>query len=110
VWPWDRGVHHSPSVLQEQCGTRIGKEVVDALEEAAADQEPGRPTGHDADLHKERNIVERLINRLKDWRGIATRFDKTPETYLACLHLPRLGDLNQRPAEGDRLITTSHRP
>ncbi|WP_443050708.1 hypothetical protein [Streptomyces sp. NBC_00286] len=25
--------------------------------------------------------------RLKGWRGIATRFDKTPESYLACLHL-----------------------
>lgn len=46
-----------------------------------------RPTGHDADLHKERNTVERLINRLKDWRGITTRFDKTPENCLACLHL-----------------------
>ena len=47
----------------------------------------GRPTGHDADLYKERNTVERLINRLKDWRGIATRFDKTPESHFACLHL-----------------------
>ena len=46
-----------------------------------------RPTGHDADLYKERNTVERLINRLTDWRGIATRFDKTPESYFACLHL-----------------------
>ncbi|MFJ5226466.1 hypothetical protein ACIQD6_26935, partial [Streptomyces sp. NPDC088400] len=26
-------------------------------------------------------------NRLKDWRGIATRFDKTPESYLAGLEL-----------------------
>jgi transposase len=47
----------------------------------------GRPVSHDADLYKERNTVERLINRLKDWRGIATRFDKTPESYLAGLEL-----------------------
>jgi transposase len=46
----------------------------------------GRPTGHDADLYKERNTVERLINRLKDWRGIAARFDKTPESHLAGLY------------------------
>lgn len=26
-------------------------------------------------------------NRLKAWRGIATRFDKKPEGYLAGLHL-----------------------
>lgn len=47
----------------------------------------GRPVGHDAELYKERNTVERLINKLKAWRGIATRFDKTPESYLAGLHL-----------------------
>jgi transposase len=28
-----------------------------------------------------------LINRLKDWRGIATRFEKMPESYLAGLEL-----------------------
>ena len=37
----------------------------------------GRPVSHDADLYKERNTVERLINKLKAWRGIATRYDKT---------------------------------
>ncbi|MFJ5932927.1 IS5 family transposase [Streptomyces sp. NPDC093071] len=47
----------------------------------------GRPVAHEAGLYKERNTVERLINRLKAWRGIATRFDKTPESYLASLHL-----------------------
>ena len=47
----------------------------------------GRPVTHDADLYRDRNTVERLINRLKDWRGIATRFDKTPESYLAGLEL-----------------------
>jgi transposase len=38
---------------------------------------------HDAVLYKERNTVERLINKLKAWRGIATRYDKTPDSYLA---------------------------
>lgn len=47
----------------------------------------GRPLSHDADLYKQRNTVERLINKLKAWRGIATRYDKTPESYLAGLHL-----------------------
>ncbi|GHG05850.1 IS5 family transposase [Streptomyces filamentosus] len=47
----------------------------------------GRPVAHDAELYKERNTVERLINKLKAWRGIATRFDKAPESYLAGLHL-----------------------
>jgi transposase len=47
----------------------------------------GRPTRHDAGLYKERNTVERLIDKLKAWRGIATRCDKTPESYLPGLHL-----------------------
>lgn len=57
----------------------------------------GRPVTFDAGLYRGRHTVERLINRLKDWRGIATRFDKTPESYLAGLELRAsmiwLGDL-----------------
>jgi transposase len=47
----------------------------------------GRPVTHNADLYRDRNTVERAINRMKDWRGIATRYDKKPESYLAGLHL-----------------------
>jgi transposase len=47
----------------------------------------GRPVTHDAGLYKERNTVERCINRIKAWRGLATRYDKTPESYLAGLEL-----------------------
>lgn len=47
----------------------------------------GRPVGFDAELfYKERNTAERLINELKAWRGIATRYGQTPERYLASLH------------------------
>ena len=35
----------------------------------------GRPVSHDATLYKDRNTVERCINRLRNWRGIATRFE-----------------------------------
>lgn len=47
----------------------------------------GRPVTHDAELYKDRNTVERMINKLKAWRGIATRYDKSPESYDAGLHL-----------------------
>ncbi|AZM92803.1 hypothetical protein D1J60_00195 [Streptomyces sp. W1SF4] len=33
------------------------------------------------------NTVERCINKLKQWRGPATRYDKTATVYLAALHL-----------------------
>ncbi|GFE19342.1 hypothetical protein Sgleb_73890 [Streptomyces glebosus] len=31
--------------------------------------------------------AERCINKLKQWRGLATRYDKTATIYLAGLHL-----------------------
>mgnify|MGYP000060614202 CR=1 FL=1 len=44
-------------------------------------------TEHDAELYKERNIVERFINRIKQFRRIATRYDKTAIMYLGSLFL-----------------------
>ena len=47
----------------------------------------GRSVCHDTTLYKDRNTVERCINKFKEWRGLATRYDKTPDSYLAGLHL-----------------------
>jgi putative transposase len=42
----------------------------------------GRPPAFDAALYRLRNTVERGFNRLKQWRGVATRYDKYALTYL----------------------------
>lgn len=34
-----------------------------------------------------RNRIERFFNRLKDWRRIATRYDKTAQNFLAFIRL-----------------------
>lgn len=47
----------------------------------------GRPPGFDREAYKQRNTVERCINRLKQWRGLATRTDKLAIAYQAALHL-----------------------
>ncbi|MCX4546787.1 IS5 family transposase [Streptomyces sp. NBC_01565] len=47
----------------------------------------GRPPGFDPEAYKQRNTVERCINRLKQWRGLATRCDKLAIAYQAALHL-----------------------
>ncbi|GAA2922964.1 hypothetical protein GCM10010446_03870 [Streptomyces enissocaesilis] len=47
----------------------------------------GRPPGFDRDLYKQHNTVERCIKKLKQWRGLAIRYDKSATTYLAGLHL-----------------------
>lgn len=47
----------------------------------------GRPPAFDAETYKQRNAVERSINRLKQWRGLALRTDKLAIAYQAALHL-----------------------
>jgi transposase len=36
----------------------------------------GRPISYDQIAYRGRNVVERAFNQLKNWRGIATRYDK----------------------------------
>jgi len=36
-------------------------------------------------LYRQRNQVERLINRLKQFRRVATRYDKRADSYAAML-------------------------
>jgi transposase len=44
---------------------------------------PGRPPGFDPTIYARRNGVERCFARLKQFRSLATRYDKTAEAYLA---------------------------
>ncbi|MFI8199493.1 IS5 family transposase [Streptomyces sp. NPDC085942] len=50
----------------------------------------GRPPAFDREVYKRRNVVERCFNRLKQWRGIATRYDKTAQSYEAAVTLASL--------------------
>ncbi|MFF3191725.1 IS5 family transposase [Streptomyces misionensis] len=51
------------------------------------DRAGGRPPTFDAEAYKQRNAVERCINRFKQWRGLALRTDKLAIAYQAALHL-----------------------
>ena len=44
---------------------------------------PGRPCGYKPQHYQRRNVVERCISWLKQWRGIATRYDKHAANYRA---------------------------
>jgi transposase len=46
-----------------------------------------RQIPYDPVAYRERNLVERLWCRLKDWRRIATRYDKLARNYLAGVFL-----------------------
>lgn len=42
-------------------------------------------------VYRQRNLVERFFNCIKQLRGIATRYDKRPENYLAAVKLVAAG-------------------
>ena len=41
------------------------------------------PMPHDIDLYRKRHRVENTFARLKDWRRIATRYDRCPILFLS---------------------------
>jgi transposase len=51
---------------------------------------PGRSNrtetiGYDQQIYKQRNLVERMFGRLKDWRRIATRYDRCAHTFMSAI-------------------------
>ena len=45
------------------------------------------PIAHNRTKYRRRNLIERLINKLKNWRRVAARYDKTRESYLGFVTL-----------------------
>lgn len=50
----------------------------------------GRPPAFDKTVYKGRNVVERCFAKLKQFRAVATRFDKLANRYRACVVLASL--------------------
>jgi transposase len=44
----------------------------------------------DRERYRARNVVERCVNRLKQWRAVATRYDKRAANYRAGVVLASL--------------------
>lgn len=67
----------------------IREELAKAGVEAVIPAQSNRraPATHDRHKYRWRNLVERLFNKLKNWRRVATRYDKTKESYLGFVAL-----------------------
>jgi transposase len=63
----------------------IAKAGVEAVIPAKSNRRT--PIPHDRAKYKWRNLIERLFNKLKNWRRVATRYDKTRESYLGFVAL-----------------------
>ncbi|WP_229864560.1 transposase, partial [Seohaeicola zhoushanensis] len=53
---------------------------------------PGRkqrktPVKYDKRRYKRRNRIEIMFGRLKDWRRVATRYDRCPKVFLSAIAL-----------------------
>ncbi|MFD8012265.1 IS5 family transposase [Streptomyces sp. NPDC058955] len=79
AWLRRRGIPHTIPERADQVRNR-----------ARRGSRGGRPPAFDREAYKHRNVVERCFNRLKQWRGIATRYDKTAESYEAAVTLASL--------------------
>ena len=67
--------------------------VLDRLEAAKIEPvippKPNRkePRDYDKDLYKARHLIENLFEKLKHYRAIATRYDKTATAFIGAIHL-----------------------
>lgn len=75
----DRG--YDADIIREQ----IASAGVEAVIPAKANRRS--PPPHDREKYRWRNFIERLFNKLKNWRRVATRYDKTTESYLGFVAL-----------------------
>jgi len=93
-------ITHAPALLEGAPAAVViadkgydKQEFVDAIEDKGGEAViPSRknstaPREIDTDRYKDRNLVERFWAKIKQYRRIATRYEKTARNYLAFLHL-----------------------
>src|SRR5215208_2226514 len=71
-----RGIRHMIPERRDQREHRAGR--------------PGAPPRFDLDVYRKRNVAERCVNRFKQWRGIATRYEKRAANYRAMVVIAAL--------------------
>jgi transposase len=71
-----RGIRHTIPERRDQRERREGR--------------PGRKPGFEKAIYAKRNVVERCVNRLKQWRGIAKRYEKRAINYRAAVMIASL--------------------
>ncbi len=71
-----RGISHTIPLRKDQKELRQGR--------------PGRRAAFDREAYRRRNVLERCVNKLKQWRGIATRYEKRAVNYRAMVVIASL--------------------
>jgi transposase len=86
----DKGYSY-PSCRKLLWGRGVGQTIPERCDQRQRRMErPGRQPSFDATTYARRNVVERCVNRLKQWRGIATRYEKRAVNYRAAVVIAAL--------------------
>ena len=65
---------------------------------------------YDDAIYKERNIIERFFNKLKQFRRVATRYDKLLENFIGFVKLAAISQLPRRDGAQPRQGYRAHPP
>jgi transposase len=86
----DKGYAHDPTrraLRRRRIPHTIPERSDQVARRAAKGSAGGRPPDFDKHLYRQRNVVERCFNRLKQWRDLATRYAKRASIYRCSLIL-----------------------
>jgi transposase len=83
---------HSDTLIADKAfdaEKRVIEPLTAAGKTAVIPSKAGRraPRDHDRHLYKARHLIENFFAKLKQSRGIATRYDKTARNFLGAVHL-----------------------
>ena len=76
-----------PLVIQYDLSLLEAAEIMGALVVIPPKSNRKVQREYDRDLYKERNLIERMFGKLKQFRRIATRYDKTKTAFMAFIHI-----------------------
>jgi transposase len=75
----DKG--YDSQAVVEAIEAKGGEAVIPSLTNRA------RPRDYDRERYKDRNLAERFWNKVKHYRRVATRYEKTARNFLAFVHV-----------------------
>ena len=79
-----------PEAAEEDAGDDETTDAAPVKKKTRRGSRGGRPPAFDPLIYRRRNVVERCFNRLKQYRAIATRYDKTALSYQGMIDLATL--------------------
>lgn len=69
----------------ERVRQRLAKDHCEAVIPSTKNRKT--PYAYDRELYKARHLIENFFAKLKQYRGIATRYDKTASNFLGAIYL-----------------------